>query len=74
MCLSCEMAAAWFAEMEKAARDAAAAPDHESTSPSSAGPPGGGELIPPDHSPTPQIVVNASAPARSFRCEPTNRK
>ena len=73
MCLDCEMADWWFAEMEEAARRAAATPDRAPANAEVAGADGAGR-DPRNPMPAADSARRNGAPTRIFVCEPTSRE
>jgi hypothetical protein len=71
MCLACEMADWWFAEMEEAARRAAATPDRTPANAAVAAADGAGR-DPPNPMPAADSASRNGAPARIFICEPAS--
>jgi hypothetical protein len=74
MCFACEMAGWWFAEMEEAARRAAAPPDHVPANAEVTGADGAGR-DPQNHMPAADRAGRSNgAAAPIFICEPASRE
>ena len=70
MCLSCEMAVRWFAEMEEAARRAAAPTERTPANAEVAAEDGGGRTPHDRPAAAADGFRRSAAPERAFVCEP----